>query len=199
MLVKMCSALCECVPSFQKFLITFRKIIIFLPCDVSSIGKGISVPVLCGNLLLDTWCSKQGGLSCLCTLLFGAHRLNNWALIGHCNISILRKWKALHVFELLWIFVIVHLAQICSRCSMDGAYRLSLKATLGNESHAACQSGLAAPLMLLSNTCWSGKYESPIVWFSSYSVIKGWHLVEWLARTLALQSQLSGSWFGRLG
>lgn len=84
-------------------------------------------------------------------------------------------------------------------CSMDGAYRLSLKATLGNESRAACQSRLAASLMLLSNTCWSGKYESPIVWFSSYSVIKGWHLVEWLARTLMLQSQFSGSRIVELG
>lgn len=71
--------------------------------------------------------------------------------------------KSLHVFELLWIFVIVHLARICARCSMDGAYHLSLKATLGNESRAARQSRLAASLMLLSNTCWSGKYESPIV------------------------------------
>lgn len=101
--------------------------------------------------------------------------------------------KSLHVFELLWIFVIVHLARICARCSMDGAYHLSLKATLGNESRAARQSRLAASLMLLSNTCWSGKYESPIVWFSSYILIKMWHLVEWLAKTLVLRLQFSGS------
>lgn len=72
---------------------------------------------------------------------------------------------------------------------MDGAYRPSLKATLVNESCAARQCRLAASLLLLSNTCWPGKYESPVVWFSSYSVIKVWHLVKWLARTDVLQSQ----------
>lgn len=134
--------------------------------------RGLVSQFYAKNLLLDPWCTKHGGLSFLCTLLCSAYWLNNWAPIGHCNISIWSKWRALHVL------VIVHLA------SVDGAYRFFLKATLGNESHAACQSRLAASLMLLSNTCWSGKYESPIVWFSSYSVIKGWHLVQWLARVL---------------
>lgn len=74
-----------------------------------------------------------------------------------------KKLKSFACVYVLWIFVIVHLARNCWGCGMDGAYRLPLKATQGNESRAARQSRLAASLMLLSNTCWSGKYESPIV------------------------------------
>lgn len=50
---------------------------------------------------------------------------------------------------------------------------LPLKATLGNESHAARQRSRAASLTLLSNNCWIGKYECLVVWFSSHTLIKG--------------------------
>lgn len=97
-----------------------------------------------------------------------------------------RTEKALHVYELL--FVVARLAWCSSRCSMDGAYCLPLKTTLGNESCAACQSWLSAPLMRLSDTCCSGKYESAIIWLSLYSVIKGRRQVKWLPDTLVLKS-----------
>lgn len=111
------------------------------------------------------------------------------ALIRHCTISI---WGGVN--EMLCMCI------TCCGCLSLSIWLESvgdvvwmeltvpLKATLGNESRAACQIRLAASLTPLSNTCWSSKYESPIVWFSSYSVIKGWCLVKWLARWPTLQS-----------